>query len=335
MKRSPYPENSILLAPLAGYTDLPFRRAMRRHGCIYAFTEMIDAGALAFAMDKTVKMLERGKDEKWLGCQLISAEIEHVSKAVKILNKFDFDILDFNLGCPVRKVLKKGEGAALAKDADKAASILSTMVKLSRFPVSAKIRILDANDPTPTIYLTKKLEDAGAVCVTVHGRIVSQAYSGPVNYKVIREIKNSLSIQVIVNGGINSYKTCSIARDESSCNVGMVATGAMGNPWIFEEISKGENFIPPDKNELAAEAHCHCNEILEYYGTEHGLRICRKTLLDYLSGRGYGGELKLACSKLSSIKDLEQILSQIKAGPSQRYWKWLEANPNSPRRLRE
>ncbi|NOY74565.1 MAG: tRNA-dihydrouridine synthase family protein, partial [Kiritimatiellaeota bacterium] len=133
-----YPSNSLVLAPLSGFTDPPYRRSARRHGCRYAFTEMLDAGSLAMGNGKTDKMLVRDDDESWLGVQLVGADLAHLAKAAEILNDGNFDVLDFNLGCPAPKVVRKGEGAKLAEDPETAARTFEVLSRISRFPVTAK-----------------------------------------------------------------------------------------------------------------------------------------------------------------------------------------------------
>jgi len=329
-----YNGKSIILAPLSGYTDIPFRNSARRHGCEYSFTEMIDAGAIVYNIQKTTKFFERAKHEKWLGTQLIGADIEFLAKAAGTLSSLDFDILDFNLGCPVKKVLKKGEGAALGKNPEKAAKALEIIVENSKIPVTAKIRILHDSDPEPSIGLAKKLQDAGAKSITVHGRTLSNLYTGPVRYDIISEIRSALGIPVIANGGIRNLETYETATGESGCDSVMIATGAMGNPWLFSELKDKSGFTPPTTAELAEEIEQHVAEIIAHYGPVHGFRVARKITLDYISGRGFGGELKKKASAISSMEDLKEISDSVRKGTSARYWKWLESNENSPRRLK-
>lgn len=335
MKTNPFfPENALILAPLSGYTDLPYRRSMRRHNCLFAFTEMIDAGSLVFGKNKTLRFLDRGNDEKWLGAQIVGSDIEMLAKAVKEISKYHFDLLDFNLGCPVPKVVKKGQGAALAKNIEKALRAFEIIKKHSKFPVSAKMRILDAIDPEPSIKLAKGLESAGASVITVHGRVQKQFYSGEVNYNIIREIKNNLKIQVVANGGINSLEKYTEMIKKTGISPVMLATGAMGNPWLFEEISNSTNYSPPTLYELADEIQRHISETCSYYGDEKALRISRKFIYDYLKGRGYSSELKNSVVKIKNQEELQNFLCEIRKGPSASYWKCLEKNPNAVRKLK-
>jgi nifR3 family TIM-barrel protein len=328
-----YPDNCVILAPLAGYTDLAYRCSAIRHGCTHAFTEMIDAGSLAYGHKKTFSMLQRGKMEKWLGVQIVGSDHNTLRKAVEIINQSDVDILDFNLGCPARKVVKKGEGAALAKKTEEAIRAFEILVKNSKFPVTAKTRILSETDPAPTVNLVQRLVDAGAAAVTLHGRIMAKVYSGEVGFAVIKEVRNSIDKQIIANGGVFKYSDCEILRKETGCDCVMIARGAMGNPWIFEEIREGSAFVPPTPDELATEIGLHLKDMAECYGEELGMRISRKIVFDYLKGRGYSGELKNAVGKISTLKELETNLEEIRRGPGPRYAKWLESNQDAPRRL--
>lgn len=328
-----YPDNCVILAPLAGYTDLPYRCSAIRHGCTHAFTEMIDAGSLAYGHKKTFSMLQRGKTEKWLGVQIVGSDHGTLQKAVEIINQSDVDVLDFNLGCPARKVVKKGEGAALAKKTEEAIRALEVLLKYSKFPVTVKTRILDELDPEPTVYLVQRLVDAGAAAITLHGRIMTKVYSGEVGFAVISEVRKRIDRQIIANGGVFRYSDCEILRRETGCGCVMIARGAMGNPWIFEEIREGGAFVPPTPDALASEIELHLKDMAECYGEELGMRISRKIIFDYLKGRGYSGELKNAVCKIKTLKDVETRLEEIRRGPGPRYAKWLESNPDAPRRL--
>ncbi|OGV45567.1 MAG: hypothetical protein A2017_12190 [Lentisphaerae bacterium GWF2_44_16] len=320
-----YPENCVILAPLSGFTDLPYRVSARSFGCRFAFTEMIDAGSLARGTSKTLRFLERGKDEDWLGVQIIGAEDDSLAKAVDIINQHDFSVLDFNLGCPAPKVVKKGEGAALGRKPDEAVKKIEILVRMSKIPVTAKIRILDENDPAPTLYLAKRLRDAGAAALTVHGRVLKAFYSGPVYYDIIAELRRELDIQVIANGGVMNYENWLEIREKTGCGSVMLARGAMGNPWIFSEINNHSAYSPPTVAELAGEMERHVGHIIEYYGETLAMRISRKIILDYLRGRGFSGKLKALVSKLVRKSDFEAFMNEVKKGPSYKYWKCLES----------
>lgn len=328
-----YPENSVILAPLSGFSDLPYRLSARRHGCHYAFTEMVDAGALVFGNNKTLKMAERGDTEKWLGIQLVGSDKEHLQKAVAIINRKNFDVLDFNLGCPAPKVTRKGEGGKLAENADKAVACLETIVRNSQIPVTAKIRIMDEFYPAPTISLAKKLVDAGAQTITIHGRLRSKYYAGPVFFDIIAAVKNELEIDIVANGGVNNYSDYCEIRQKTGCKSVMLARGAMGNPWIFNEIICPENWTPPSPEELADEVEKHVLDMVQFYGLKLGLTVARKVILDYMRGRGFPRILKTKVIEISTPEDLKAFCCELRKGPSERYRSWLKTEPAATRRL--
>ncbi len=328
-----YPENSIILAPLSGYTDLPYRRSARRFGCKYCFTEMIDAGSLAYANAKTTRFMERGSDEEWLGVQLLACDHERIRPAVEILNQHDFDVLDFNLGCPVPKVCKKGAGAALGKNIDAALGCFELIKKLSRHPLSAKIRILDEQDPKMTLRLVKGLIEAGAQALSIHGRVKNKFYSGPVYFDIIAAARAASDVQIIANGGITGAAGYAEIREKTGCDTLMLARGAMGNPWLFRELSDPDNYIPPTPGELCDELERHVMEMIDYYGETPALRIARKVILDYLRGRGFPGKIKGRVSFLCSTADFAEFMKLVREGPSERYRQWQKVYPGADRRL--
>ena len=329
-----YPEKATILAPLAGYTDIPYRNSAYRHGCKFAFTEMIDAASLVYQRAKSIRFLDRDENEKWLGAQLVGVKPEMLGKATEILNGYNIDLIDFNLGCPVPKVARKGAGAQLAKDLDKTMFAFDAIIKNAKYPVTVKTRILSEETIEPSLILAKKLEDAGAKAITIHGRIMLRFYGGPVFTKMISTINEELKIPVIANGGVMGNASACELRKESSCDKIMVARGAMGNPWIFNEIANPADFKFPTAAELADEMALHIGEMITYYGEELALKISRKMLLDYMKSRGYGGALKKSISTLKTQKELDVLICDIRKGPSERYWQWLKNHPQSDRQLR-
>lgn len=334
-RRLLYPPGTVLMAPIAGHTDLPTRLSLRRHGCRVAFTEMVDAGSLVFGNYKTSCLLvARDPSEEFLGIQLVGSDPGVLKKAAEIVNEHDFSVLDFNLGCPAPKVAKKGEGATFVlQRPDEAVAAFSVLAENSKIPVTAKMRILSETDPEPTVRFALRLQDAGARALTLHGRIMKNFYSGPVFFNIIREVKNALSIPVIANGGALSQPLFKQLLDETGCECGMVARGACGNPWIFREIMQGK-MDPPTLEEFAEEMNTHFYAMLDFYGKENGLRISRKTLLEYLRGRGFSGELRASVSFLNSTEEFEKLLDTVRRGPAARYWQMLEQNPDMERRLK-
>ena len=318
-----YPKNSVIMAPLAGYTDLPYRRSLRRLGCCFAFTEMVDTGSLIYSKKITRNFFDRGDDEEWLGVQIVGAKIDEIEKAVDIINQREFSVLDLNMGCPTPKVIRKGKGASLGQKPELAAEIVELMVKKSRFPVTAKIRIQDIENPEPTIYLAKKLEEAGAKSITIHGRMQKAVYSGPCYANIIAAVRESVNVQVIANGGVMDFESYMKLKEESGCSEIMIARGAMGNPWIFEEVA-GCRTRPPTTEELCDEMEQHVLETVDYYGEILAMKLSRKFILDYLGGRGYTGKQRCCVSVISSVDEFKYFMEDIRKGPTQRYKSWAK-----------
>jgi len=330
-----YPDNSIILAPLSGHSDMPYRNSARRFGCRFAFTEMIDAGSLVFGNEKALRYLDKSPaDSDWLGAQLVGSEVDVLSKATQILNRHDFSVIDFNLGCPAPKVSRKGEGAALGQKLEEALRAFEAIKKEAAVPVTAKIRILDEKDAASTVRLAKALEDAGAEALTVHGRIKSAFYSGPVFHDIISAVRSELHIQVIANGGVMGHPDYLKIKDKTGCDCVMVARGAMGNPWLFRELQDFENYQPPSAEELAEEMKRHVYENIEYYGETLALKVSRKTILDYMRGRGFAGCLKKNVSFLIKKEDFDSFVDEVKIGQSYRYWNWLSGFEYAERMMR-
>lgn len=330
-----YPENALLMAPLSGFTDLPYRRAARAGGCRFAFTEMVDVASLTYARERSAGMLRRGPEEEFLGVQLVGADHEFIRRAADVVNEYEFSVVDFNLGCPVPKVAKKGAGAELGRHLDAALACFAIIAERSRHPVSAKIRIVDAEDPAPTLALAKGLAELGAQAITVHGRIKEAFYSGPVNFGMIRAVREALpGVQVIANGGVTGRAKYQEIRRETGCSLVMLARGAMGNPWLFNELSLGDAYVPPDIDEWLGVIREHVEGMIELYGEESAMRMARKILHDYLKGRGFHSVMKALASAVATRADFEAFLARTKQEHSESYWTQLEANPAAERRLR-
>ncbi len=297
------------MAPLSGYTDLAYRHSMRRHGCRYAFTEMVDAAALVYARERTRLMLTRGEDEDFLGVQLLGGAPELLKGAIDVLNEYDFSLLDFNLGCPVPKVTKKCAGAELGRHADRALECFALFRERSRFPLTAKIRILSETDPEPTVLLAQGLAELGARVITVHGRVKNAVYSGPVFYDMISEVVKRVPVPVAGNGGMMTHADAAEMLRRTGCHAVMFARGAMGNPWIFDGSV-------PSVAEVCEEIRLHLREMISMYGESDAMHLARKMVHDYLRGRGFPGEFRGTASRLSTERDLETLLADaVKVHP--------------------
>lgn len=304
-----YEPDALILAPLSGFTDAPYRRSARRCGCRYAFTEMVDAASLTFAFERSKDLLLRYEDEEFLGVQLLGGNADHIKEAVLKLNAFNFDVLDFNLGCPVPKVAKKCAGAELGFHYEDAIRCFDTIVKHSKFPVTAKLRILDMDDPEPTLKLCRGLVNCGAQALTVHGRVKKAFYSGTVHHHVIKAVHDEFPhIEVIANGGVNSVDSYLQMKEKTSCTRVMLATGAMGNPWLFRQLQDPEHFTSPTFEEWRSIIEEQSQGMVALYGEECAYRHARKIYHDYLKGRGFNGSLRAIASATASEEDLKAWL---------------------------
>ncbi len=314
-----YPSDAVLLAPLAGYTDVPFRRACRRYGCHFAFTPLIEAGFLVHSRDVlSDQSLQRAPDEEWLGLQLLGSSPERLAKATQLLANSNYDLIDFNMGCPVPKVTRRNAGAALCHNPRLAMECLRAICDNTDRPVSVKIRVLDLHDSVPTVALAVKLAGLGIQALTVHGRTWQQIYSGPVATEVIRDIASELEIPVIANGGVMSTDDAEELRDRSGCSRIMVARGAIGNPWIFREIA-GRRPYSPSHSELCDQVREHVQGMVEIYGEDAGMRCARKVIQAYLGGRGYRSTRRMQAGQLATLAEFTAFMGELQVdGPSLR-----------------
>ncbi|MBU1913027.1 MAG: tRNA dihydrouridine synthase DusB [Candidatus Omnitrophica bacterium] len=229
-------KSNLILAPMAGVSDLPFRLLNRRFGCELGFIEMINVRSLSYKMRKTKKMLSTSPKDRPLGIQIIGCEEEFISRALDVLGSYEYDVLDFNAACPVKKVARRGEGAALLKDPKKLNKLLKIIVKNSAKPVTVKIRTGWDRDSINAKDSALASQDAGISALFIHGRNREQGYSGEVDYDAIKDVKKALDIPVIGSGDVLSPELGKKMLDETGCDGLLVARGALGNPWIFEQI---------------------------------------------------------------------------------------------------
>ena len=283
---SKYP---LILAPMAGISSLPFRIISREFGAQYAFLEMIHARSLSYESKKTKELLRTDETDHPLGVQLLSKEEDFIKSAIERLNeyKYQYDLIDFNAACPVRKISIRGEGAGLLQDPCKLKKMLKVIVKISLVPVSVKIRLGWDNTDTASD-IAMYAEDAGIDAIFVHGRTKVQGYRGEVDYGAIRRIKKKLKIPVIASGNILSPLRAKQMFDATGCDGLLVARGALGNPWIFNEIStyleKGILLKRPAIGEIADVMQRHFNLSIKCFGEEMGVIRFRKFYVWYTKG---------------------------------------------------
>ncbi len=282
-------DNVFFLAPLAGYTDLPFRSVVKKFGCDLTFSEMINVNAIAYNNEKTKKMMIKSPYENPFFVQIAANNSKNAIKAVEIINEIDeISGIDINLGCPVKKARKSGYGGILLKKENRPLlkEIVSIIVKTSKKPVSAKIRL--GFDKDESLEIAKILEDSGVEFLTVHARTVIQMYKGRAEYKPVKEIVKHLSIPVIANGDITDYQKAKEVLEYTGAKGIAIGRGSIGKPWIFLEMKQKGKISQKQKKEIILE---HLDQMVRFYG-EYGIILFRKHLHGYSKGIPNAGEFR-------------------------------------------
>jgi tRNA-dihydrouridine synthase B len=303
----------VVLAPMAGVTDLPCRMVARSMGAELAFVEMTSVNALVHQNRKTLKLLETREGDRPLGVQLVGAEPETLREALAVLRPWRFDVLDLNAACPVKKVTKKGEGAALMCEPRRLAALVRVMVEHGAgAAVTVKLRAgWDAQERNAP-EAARAAEEAGAHAVFVHGRTRAQGYRGQVDYGIIREVKAAVGIPVLGSGDVLSAPLALAMLRETGCDGLAVARGGLGNPWLFREIEallEGKELPPrPDRQEVAEVMARHLRMCVGFYGPSAGVRVFRKFFVWYT--KGLSGVKPLRVRALQAT-DMETLLALI------------------------
>ena len=306
---------TIRLAPMAGYTDLPFRRMCRKCGLYYGTTALIDAGALVHSNPDSREILHRGEEEEWLQVQILGSIPADLRKGAEILRdgEWHFDAMDFNMGCPVRKVLRRHAGAGLLRDQELAFDCVRVLRDVWPGRFTVKLRIIDENDAEPTLELCRKLVSLGVEGITIHGRLPEKIYSGPVFGGIISAVREALPVPVTANGGIFTLADAEALAASSGCRELMVARGTLGNPWIFRELTG--DLRKPERSEVVDIIEDHILEMVREYGETGAMILGRKIISAYLSGRGFPRELRASVVKISTLEDFRIFLKNARMSP--------------------
>ncbi len=307
-------ENNLILAPMAGVTDLPFRLLCKEKGAGLLCMEMVSAKAILYKNKNTQALLEIDPRENPVSLQLFGSDPDIISQIAHEIEERPFDILDINMGCPVPKIVNNGEGSALMKNPVLAGKIIEKTVKAIQKPVTVKIRKGFDDEHVNAVEMARVAQESGAAAVAVHGRTREQYYSGKADWDIIRQVKEEVSIPVIGNGDLLTAEDVIAMKEQTGCDGFMIGRGAQGNPWIFEQIlhyfRTGEKLPKPSAEEVTDMILRHAKMMLEFKGEYTGIREIRKHAAWYTAGYPNSAKLRVAINAVESYEELERLLKK-------------------------
>ncbi len=305
-------ESNVLLAPMSGVTDLPFRKLVKKFGAPLLISEMIASRAMILQTKESLKKCEKDKSQYPMSVQLAGCDPFIMAEAAKLNQDMGADVIDINFGCPVKKVVNGFAGSALMKDEDLATKIMEAVVKAVRIPVTMKMRLGWSYENINAPSLAKKAEDCGIKMLVVHGRTRCQMYNGNANWEMISQVKNVVSIPVIANGDIKTSQDAKNALSQSNADGVMIGRACYGRPWLINKIEKDLNhqlqILPPTIEEQKTIVIQHFQEMVDYYGEQIAIPLARKHIGWYSSGFKNGASFR---ADINTTKEYSEIIRKI------------------------
>ncbi len=308
-------DNNLILAPMAGVTDLPFRLLCREKGAGMVCMEMVSAKAIYYKNKNTDELMEIHPNETPASLQLFGSDADIIAEMAKQIEERPFAVLDFNMGCPVPKVVNNGEGSALMKNPKLVEEILSKLVKAVKKPVTVKIRKGFNDDMVNAVEIAKIAENCGVAAIAVHGRTREQFYAGKADWDIIAQVKQAVSVPVIGNGDVTDGPSAKALVEQTGCDGIMIGRAVRGNPWIFAEIEHylktGEILARPTGSEIRDTILRHGRMELEYKGEYTAVREMRKHIAWYTTGYPNSASLRRSVNEMETYQDLENAVNRI------------------------
>lgn len=312
-------DNPVILAPMAGITDAPFRKIVKEYGLGLVCGEMVSAAALHFNSKKTHDIIEVYPEEKPVSIQIFGSKPDLMAEAARIIEDKGADVIDINMGCPVPKIVKNNEGAALMNDLPLAKKIIRAVVdSVKKVPVTVKFRLGWDRDHIVAPDLARIAEECGAAAVAVHGRTREQFYQGKADWTSIKEVKDAVGIPVIGNGDIDSPQAAKAIMTETGCDGVMIGQAALGRPWIFKEVVtyllEGKLLPEPDLEHQFLVIWKHLRLQVETFGEERGVKEMRKHLAWYFKGMPGSAKMRDIINHLVTLEQVETAILEYAKG---------------------
>ncbi len=305
-------ENNLILAPMAGVTDLPYRLICRSMGCGMVVTEMVSAKAILYKNKNTKTLLEVLPQERPAAVQLFGSDPDILGEIAAQIEDGPYDMIDFNMGCPVPKIVGNGEGSALMREPKKVEQILSSMVRHVKKPVTVKFRKGFNDTSVNAVEIAKIAESCGVAAVVVHGRTREQYYSGKADWEIIRQVKEAVKIPVIGNGDVFQPEDAEAMLKQTGCDGVMIGRGAKGNPWIFSRtqhyLETGEILPGPSVAEIRDMILHHGSLLSQYKGEKMAMREMRKHMAWYTAGLPHSAALRNEINQIETLDEMKQLL---------------------------